>query len=72
MKILNELKKPLLVTLVLMVLCGLIYPLLLTGIGQLLFPRQANGSLITVNGKAVGSAIVGQEFTDNRFLRGRP
>ncbi|MEG0768628.1 MAG: potassium-transporting ATPase subunit KdpC [Ruthenibacterium sp.] len=72
MKILNELKKPLLVTLVLMVLCGLIYPLLLTGIGQLLFPRQANGSLITVNGKAVGSAIVGQEFTDSRFLRGRP
>ncbi|MEG1577135.1 MAG: potassium-transporting ATPase subunit KdpC [Oscillospiraceae bacterium] len=72
MKILSELKKPLLVTLVLMVLCGLVYPLLLTGISQVVFPHQANGSLIELGGKPVGSALVGQDFTDSRFLQGRP
>ncbi|MEG2222781.1 MAG: potassium-transporting ATPase subunit C, partial [Oscillospiraceae bacterium] len=72
MKILSQLKKPILVTLVLLVLCGLVYPLLLTALGQAVFPRQANGSLLTVDGAAVGSALVGQDFTDPRFLRGRP
>ncbi|MEG2119201.1 MAG: potassium-transporting ATPase subunit C, partial [Pseudoflavonifractor sp.] len=65
MKFLTELKKPLKVMLVLLLLCGLLYPLLLTGISQVIFPRQANG-------RAVGSALVGQDFTDPRFLRGRP
>lgn len=65
-------KKPLLLTLALLVLCGLAYPLLLTGISQLLFPRQANGSMVTIKGKTVGSALVGQNFTDARFMKCRP
>ncbi|MEG2420028.1 MAG: potassium-transporting ATPase subunit C, partial [Oscillospiraceae bacterium] len=71
MKILSELKKPLLVTLVLMLLCGLCYPLLLTGISQAVLPYQANGSLLELDGKPIGSALVGQDFTDPRFLQGR-
>lgn len=69
---LNDLKRPVLVTLVLLLICGLAYPLLLTGLGQLIFPWQSNGSLVTVNGQTVGSAIVGQDFTDPRFMKCRP
>lgn len=72
MKIINAVKKPLLVSLVLLVICGLVYPLVLTGISQVVFPHQANGSLIEVNGQAVGSKLVGQDFTDPRFMRCRP
>lgn len=72
MKVLSALKKPFLVTLVLMVLCGLIYPLLMTGLGQLLFPSQANGSLVYANGQPVGARFVGQDFSDPRFMRCRP
>src|SRR5579863_6349422 len=59
-------------TIVSIVLLGLIYPLLMTGIAQLLFPRQANGSLVTVNGKVVGSAIIGQLWTKPQYFQGRP
>ena len=72
MRYLKALKTPLLITLVMLVLCGLCYPLLMTLLGQLLFPRQANGSLLHADGRAVGAAFVGQEFTDLRFLHGRP
>ena len=72
MKILKGIKKPLMVTLALLLICGLAYPLLLTGISQLIFPSQANGSLITVNGTTVGSALEGQDFTDARFMKCRP
>lgn len=72
MKVVNAIKKPILVTLVLLLLCGLVYPLVLTGVSQLLFPHQANGSLIQVNGEIVGSELVGQDFTDPRFMRCRP
>lgn len=68
----NAVKKPLLITLALLVICGFAYPLLLTGISQLIFPRQANGSLVAVNGKAVGSTLIGQDFTDPRFMKCRP
>ncbi len=72
MKVIRAAKKPLLITLVLLLLCGLVYPLLLTGMAQLAFPRQANGSVVAVDGKAVGSALVGQDFTDPRFMKCRP
>ncbi|MEG2200112.1 MAG: potassium-transporting ATPase subunit C [Anaerovorax sp.] len=69
---LKELKKSISVTLVLLLMCGLAYPLLLTGLSQVFFPNQANGSLVTAQGEAVGSAIVGQNFTDPRFMKCRP
>lgn len=72
MGILKKLVKPLLLSLVMLLICGLLYPLLLTGASRLLFPRQAQGSLIMVDGVAVGSSLVGQDFTDSRFMKCRP
>lgn len=72
MIILKEFRPALLLTLVLFVVCGLAYPYALTGVSQVVAAEKANGSLIVVNGKAVGSAIVGQEFTDPRFMKSRP
>ena len=70
---LGSLKRALLVSIVLMVLCGLIYPLVLTGLSQLIFPHQANGIMITAaDGTVLGSEIVGQDFTDDRFMKCRP
>lgn len=65
-------KKPFMITLSLLLICGLGYPLLLTGISQVFFPKQANGSLIMIEGQAMGSELVGQNFTDNRFMKSRP
>jgi K+-transporting ATPase ATPase C chain len=59
-------------TIVTVVLFGLIYPLAMTAIAQVAFPRQANGSLITVNGKIVGSRIIGQLWTKPQYFAGRP
>lgn len=53
------------------VLCGILYPLAVTGLGQLLFPNQANGSIIEVNGKKYGSVLLAQQFTGNQYLWGR-
>lgn len=71
-------KKAFLVTVCMLLLCSVIYPLALTGVSQLIFPVQANGSLIDKNGEptkdasaAVGSSVIGQQFTDERFFRGR-
>lgn len=58
-------------TLVLFILCGFIYPLTMTGVSQLLFHKQANGSIIEYNGQAAGSELLGQKFTDSRYFHGR-
>lgn len=59
--------------LVMTVLCGLVYPLVMTGVGQLLMPAQANGSLVTAeDGTVVGSALIAQTFTQPEYLIGRP
>lgn len=60
------------VTLCLLLICGLGYPLLLTGISKVFFPSQAGGSLIMIEGQAMGSELVGQDFTDKRFMKSRP
>jgi K+-transporting ATPase ATPase C chain len=60
------------VALVTLVVLGLVYPLLMTGAAQVLFPYQANGSLVVVDGEVVGSALVGQSFAGARYFHGRP
>jgi K+-transporting ATPase ATPase C chain len=59
-------------TLVMTVLSGLIYPGVVTGLCQLLFPGRANGSLLEVNGRVVGSALIGQNFTKPQYFHPRP
>ena len=54
------------------VITGGVYPLVVTGIAKVVFPRQANGSLIVKDGKVVGSALIGQPFDDPRYFWGRP
>lgn len=71
-EILRNARQAITITIVLLVICGLAYPLALTGVSQVIFPKQANGSLITVDGKAVGAETIGQEFTEDYFLWGRP
>ena len=68
----ENLRIALLMTLVTTVIFGVIYPLGVTGLAQLLFPAQANGSLIQINGQLVGSALLGQSFTAPQYFHSRP
>jgi K+-transporting ATPase ATPase C chain len=58
--------------LLLTIATGIVYPLIVTAIGQLAFPKQANGSLIESGGKAIGSRLIGQPFTENKYFWSRP
>jgi len=66
------LRQSLVLLLVMTLITGVLYPLAATGLAQLIFPRQANGSLIVKGGKPVGSILIGQSFTDPKYFWGRP
>lgn len=57
---------------VFVILCGLIYPLFITALSQFLFPQKANGSIITLGNKTVGSGLIGQQFDSPKYFHGRP
>jgi len=61
-----------LMTIAMTILLGLIYPLVITGLAQLFFRDKANGQIIVRNGQAIGSRIIGQEFTDAKYFHSRP
>ncbi len=69
---LREIRPAIVLLVGLTLITGLAYPLAMTGIAGVLFPRQAQGSLIEKDGKVVGSALIGQEFKDDKYFHGRP
>jgi K+-transporting ATPase ATPase C chain len=70
--ILRLIRPAIVMTLALTIITGLIYPGIITGLGQLFFPSQANGSLLYVNGKPVASSLIGQYWTQAQYFHGRP
>jgi potassium-transporting ATPase KdpC subunit len=69
---LKEIRPAIVFILALTILTGLVYPLAMTGIAGTLFPYQAQGSMIEQGGKVVGSALIGQDFTSDKYFHGRP
>jgi len=70
--IITAIRPALVMTILFALLLGIAYPLAMTGIGQTLFPKAANGSLVEANGKVIGSTVVGQAFTSERYFQTRP
>ena len=69
---LREIRPAILILVLLTLITGLAYPLAMTAIAGVLFPKQAQGSLIEKDGKVIGSALIGQEFKDDKYFHGRP
>ncbi|WP_315813780.1 K(+)-transporting ATPase subunit C [Bradyrhizobium sp. SZCCHNR2028] len=69
---LKEIRPAIFILLALTLITGLFYPLAMTAVAGFVFPAQAEGSLITRNGQVIGSALIGQEFKDDKYFHGRP